>query len=105
MNSRSGALRRCVASVLVAVTVALTSGCATMAHRSSISGRNMRTTSNCDGQGDSCPWLGGDALLLLAGIVPGVVAFAVDFSTGAWRHDRYEGYEGYDDEVADAGGR
>jgi hypothetical protein len=34
-------------------------------------------------------WLIGDGLLLFVFIIPGVVAFAVDFGTGAWRrlHD------------------
>ncbi|RME40183.1 MAG: hypothetical protein D6788_03940 [Planctomycetota bacterium] len=63
------------------------SGCATLAHRSSVSGRYVRHTANCTGEGDKCPWLASDALLLFAGIVPGVVAFAVDFSSGAWKHD------------------
>ena len=83
------ALRRWIGSVLVVATVCWTSGCATLAHRSSVSGQGVRTTSNCGGQGGACPWLIGDALLLLPGIVPGVIAFAVDFGTGAWRHDAY----------------
>jgi hypothetical protein len=32
------------------------------------------------------PWLLGDVALLFAGVVPGVVALAVDVSTGAWRN-------------------
>lgn len=34
---------------------------------------------------NASPWLLGDAALLLAGIWPGVVGFAVDFGTGSWR--------------------
>lgn len=36
-----------------------------------------------------CPWLIGDAVLLVPFILPGVVAFIVDFGTGAWRHDEF----------------
>ena len=32
------------------------------------------------------PFLLGDAALLLVGVVPGVVALAVDFATGSWRY-------------------
>ncbi len=32
------------------------------------------------------PWLLGDVALLFAGVVPGVIALAVDFSNGAWRN-------------------
>jgi len=39
-----------------------------------------------------------DAAWLLAGVVPGVVAFIVDFSTGAWNH----GPDGDDTEVMTA---
>lgn len=31
------------------------------------------------------PWLLGDAVLLLPGLVPGLIAFGIDFYTGAWR--------------------
>jgi hypothetical protein len=89
MNRSVRTGRRWVAALLVAATVACTAGCATLAHRSSVSGHRVRTTSNCAGEGDVCPWLIGDALLLLPGIIPGVIAFAVDFGTGAWRHTGY----------------
>ncbi len=34
---------------------------------------------------DPDPWLLGDAALLIPFVVPGVIAFGVDFATGAWR--------------------
>ena len=36
-------------------------------------------------QFDPDRWLIGDAVLLLFGILPGLIAFGVDFGTGAWR--------------------
>ncbi len=85
-------LRLWFAALLVASNLGLSSGCATLAHRSSVSGERVRSSSHCAGAGDTCPWLLGDALLLIPGIVPGVIAFAVDFGTGAWRHDAYSDY-------------
>ncbi len=79
-------LRRAVASLLIVSHLCLSSGCATLAHRSSASGQRERSTASCDGSTDVCPWVAGDAGLLLLGIVPGVIAFIVDFGTGAWRH-------------------
>lgn len=79
-------LRRVVASLLIVSHLCLSSGCATLAHRSSASGQREQSTANCDGSGRVCPWLLGDASLLLPGIVPGVIAFIVDYRTGAWRH-------------------
>ena len=87
MNLKTNGLRRYVVSVLAMVSLFWTSGCATLAHRSSASGQRVNATADCAGHGDTCPWLIGDALLLLPGVVPGVIAFAVDFGTGAWRHD------------------
>ena len=89
MTRTTAVLRRSVAWALVSASLCLSTGCATLAHRSSVSGERVRTTSDCSGSGDTCPWLIGDALLLLPGIVPGVIAFVVDFGTGAWRHDSY----------------
>lgn len=89
---RLNTLRLGFAALLVGSNLWLSSGCATLAHRSSASGQRVRSTSNCAGAGDTCPWLLGDALLLIPGIVPGVIAFAVDFGTGAWRHDAYSDY-------------
>ncbi len=79
--------RHTLALLLIAAHVGLASGCATLAHRSSVSGQRMRSTASCSGEGDTCPWLMGDAGLLLLGVVPGVIAFIVDFGTGAWRHE------------------
>ena len=89
MNPNTGTFRRSVASMLIVANLCLSSGCATLAHRSTLSGRGGQTSSSCRAQGEVCPWLIGDALLLLAGVVPGVIAFVVDFATGAWRHDAY----------------
>jgi len=62
--------------------IGLSSGCATLAHRNSPS----NGTTHCDSGGEYCPWLIGDALLLIPGIVPGVIAFVVDFGTGEYQH-------------------
>ena len=78
------------AAVLSVVTIAGGPGCATLAHRSSVSGDQVRHTSNCAGDGKTCPWIAADAALLLAGIVPGVVALAVDFGSGSWQHDNLD---------------
>ena len=102
MTLNTKALCRWTAGLLVAATTCLSSGCATLAHRSSVSGQHAQTTSNCDGHGDVCPWLGGDALLLIPGVVPGVVAFAVDFGTGAWQHDGHGETGRQDDALAAA---
>lgn len=84
---RKGMFRRTLSTMLILGHLCLASGCATLAHRSSVSGNRVRSTSNCSGAGSVCPWLWADAGLLLLGIVPGVVAFIVDFGTGAWQHD------------------
>ncbi len=76
---------RLMTALLIAITLCWSSGCATLAHRND-SGQRMRTSAACEGHGEVCPWLAGDAAWLLAGVVPGVVAFVVDFSTGAWKH-------------------
>ena len=78
--------RTLVAAVATA-QLTITSGCATMAHRSSQSGGLVRTTAQCDGTDSTCPWLWGDAAWLVAGVVPGLVGFAVDFGSGACKHD------------------
>lgn len=82
-----GAFRRFVCVSLVAGHLALASGCATLAHRSAVSGQQVPTTEYCTGDGDTCPWIWADAGLLFLGIVPGVVALIVDFGSGAWEHD------------------
>ena len=92
-------VRRTVAVLLITTHLALYSGCATLAHRSSVTGQQMRVTSNCDGTGDVCPWLAADAGLLLLGVVPGVVALIVDFGTGAWHHIDDEQVRTASDEV------
>lgn len=97
---RTSAARRTVAALLMASHLVLSSGCATLAHRSSVSGERARHTSNCEGGGDVCPWLLGDAGLLLLGIVPGVIAFIVDFGTGAWQHEGETQVMTTSDEVA-----
>ncbi|UCC28965.1 MAG: hypothetical protein JSU86_12265 [Phycisphaerales bacterium] len=78
--------RRSVALLLIVSHLFLFSGCATLAHRSSASGQHAQSTADCSGTGEVCPWLLGDAGLLLLGVIPGVIAFIVDFGTGAWRH-------------------
>lgn len=95
-------LRRVVASLLIVSHLCLYSGCATLAHRASASGQRDRSTASCDGNGDVCPWLAGDAGLLLLGIVPGVIAFIVDFGTGAWKHADAGEVTRATDEVASA---
>ena len=97
-----GVFRRTVALLLVVGMLALNSGCATLAHRSSASGHGEQSTVNCNGEGDVCPWLLGDAGLLLLGVVPGVIAFIVDFSTGAWQHSAVAQATATPDRVATA---
>jgi len=94
--------RRAVALLLIVSHLCLFSGCATLAHRSSASGQHAQSTANCSGAGEVCPWLLGDAGLLLLGIVPGVIAFIVDFGTGAWRHADTGRVMTASDEVASA---
>ena len=93
-------VRRTVAVLLVASHLTLASGCATLAHRSAVTGQHEQTTSVCDGSGDVCPWVTADAGLLLLGVVPGIIAFIVDFGTGAWRHNNDEEVKTASDEVA-----
>ena len=78
--------RRTIAALLLIGHVSLASGCATIAHRNAYSFPN-KSSEPCHSDGATCPWLIGDALLLIPGVVPGVIAFIVDFSTGAWQHD------------------
>ena len=80
-------IRGSVAALLLAGQLAWTGGCATLAHRHCRSHDGQRAASSCGRPGEVCPWLVGDALLLIPGLVPGVIAFIVDFSTGEWRHD------------------
>ena len=51
------------------------------------SGGLVRTTAQCDGTDSTCPWLWGDAAWLVAGVVRGLVGFAVDLGSGACEHD------------------
>jgi hypothetical protein len=81
--------RQAIALVLIAGTLCWSTGCATLAHRSSYAYDGKELVTSCEHKTEICPWLIGDALLLLPGIVPGVIAFAVDFGTGAWHHDAY----------------
>lgn len=94
--------RRSLALLLIVSHLFLSTGCATLAHRSSASGQYARSTANCSGTGEVCPWLLGDAGLLLLGVVPGVIAFIVDFGTGAWRHSDHGRATNTSDEVASA---
>jgi len=71
---------------LVVAMMNLATGCATLAHRTTVD-KHGQTKQTCTGCGDNaCPWLLGDAGLLLLGIIPGVIAFAVDFGNGEWQH-------------------
>ncbi len=87
-NHRS---RLSAAVLLIASGLCLSSGCATLAHRNSYSYHHKEAVVSCEDKSEVCPWLVGDALLLIPGVVPGVVAFAVDFGTGAWQHDTHLG--------------
>ena len=78
---------RNVTGLAFAACLVLSGACATLAHRSSSSAQLTQHTTSCTGHPGLCPWLIGDGLLLIPGIVPGVIAFVVDFSTGAWNHD------------------
>lgn len=67
--------------------LAATSGCCTIAHRTGTTRDGQAKASWCDGTpSGACPWLIGDGLLLIPFIVPGVIAFVVDFSNGEWQH-------------------
>jgi hypothetical protein len=78
-------------TLAVVSSVASSGGCATLAHRSSHAYPGKRLVEECENKGDVCPWLAADFALLLAGVVPGVIALGVDFGTGAWRHEHYGG--------------
>ena len=82
-------LRRLAAFALIVSTPCWLSGCATLAHRSSYVYEGKKAVTACEHKTRVCPWLIGDGLLLLPGIVPGVIALVVDFGTGAWEHDHY----------------
>ena len=83
INNR--ATRLAVAALLINTTW-LMPGCATLAHRNAQSHSGNANARTCASDGAVCPWIVGDALLLIPGIVPGVIAFIVDFSTGEWQH-------------------
>jgi hypothetical protein len=76
-------------SAVLAGGLSIFGGCATLAHRSSHDYEGKKNVTSCDREGSVCPWLIGDALLLLPFLIPGVIAFCVDFGTGAWKHDAY----------------
>ena len=78
-------------SAALAAAVSDSGGCATLAHRNSHSYEGKEKVSSCARGEGVCPWLIGDALLLIPGILPGVIAFIVDFGTGAWHHDNLSG--------------
>ena len=83
--TRSPVLKRVVSLTLILSVGLLSTGCATMAHKSS-SGQ-WQAVSSCDAEaGELCPWVAGDVGLLLLGVIPGVVALAVDASNGAMHH-------------------
>jgi len=64
-----------------------TSGCCTIAHQSGTTRDGQAKAPSCDRTPPgTCPWIVGDALLLIPGIIPGVIAFIVDFSNGEWNH-------------------
>lgn len=86
-SMRSGALWSKGIAVLCAAGSGVSGGCATMAHTVDPSGMHVRKTEKCDGIEAVCPWFAADFAWLLAGIIPGVVALAVDFGTGAWKHE------------------
>ncbi len=86
---RGGLARYGLTAVLAAALLLSGSGCATLAHRNS-AGHRARSTEMCKGDESVCPWLAGDAAWLLAGVIPGVVAFIVDFGSGAWKHHEEE---------------
>lgn len=84
--ARSPSLKRSVSLTLVLAVGLLSTGCATMTHKAS-SGQ-WQAVSSCDAAaGELCPWVVGDVGLLLLGVIPGVVALAVDAGTGAMHHD------------------
>jgi uncharacterized protein YceK len=80
-------INRVISIVLCVGLLVTTSGCATLAHRTDTSSGHKHSHTTCDARGGTaCPWLWGAAALLLAGIIPGVVAVCVDFGTGEWQH-------------------
>lgn len=89
MTTTCGTVRRLIPALLMTVATMSAGGCATLAHRSSHAYPGRQAVESCDSKSDLCPWLVGDALLLIPGLVPGLIAFAVDFGTGAWHHDNY----------------
>lgn len=78
-----------VVSLVLAISLSLSGGCATLAHQKRRDYTGERLIDPCDNVGDTCPWLAADFTLLLAGVAPGVIALAVDFGTGAWKHEHY----------------
>ncbi len=80
---------RGITCLLLAISMSMWGGCATLAHRSSYDYPGKRLVEECENKGDTCPWLAADFTLLLAGVAPGLIALAVDFGTGAWKHEHY----------------
>jgi|GEM_PF-5145718 len=85
-RNRSATTAACVALSLIG---AFSGGCATLAHQDRYDYPGSHLVKQCEDEGETCPWLAADFGLLLAGVVPGVVALAVDFRTGAWKHEHY----------------
>src|SRR3990172_5732297 len=88
-KKRVAAVGRRLVSVMLAAGLTVSSGCATLAHRNANSAYSQ--TKSCGRSAEACPWLVGDALLLIPFLIPGVIAFIVDFSTGEWKHGEYSG--------------
>ncbi len=84
-NSRNGPHWR-IASIALVISLSLSGGCATLAHQNRYDSTGERLIDPCDNKGDVCPWLAADFALLLAGVVPGVIALAVDGASGDWKH-------------------
>ncbi len=78
---------RRITAVVAGLGLMVSTGCATLAHHNAHSYKGKEVVTNCETKTHVCPWMIGNALLLIPGIVPGAIAFAVDFGTGAWNHD------------------
>ena len=73
-QAANSVLRHAVTMVVIAGILCSSPGCATIAHRSSYTYAGKDTVTSCENTSGVCPWLIGDALLLLPGIVPGVIS-------------------------------
>lgn len=79
---------RTMVTLLIAGMGYATTGCATLAHQTR-PGQRFNPVAACDGESGPCPYMAGDAALLMMGVVPGAIALVVDFSTGAWMHPHH----------------